>query len=527
MEVRTFMSEYYNYYSEENFIDVDPSDPSTIPKFIDELPIPSVLKPLETGEGLAYYEVTMDRAYHNFHKYFPRTLIWGYNGLYPGPTIETPRDQSVLVKWINNLPQNHFLPVDKTLHGTIDTPEVRTVVHLHGANVASDSDGHPDAWFTRGYVYKGSHFSTKVYKYTNHQHAALLWYHDHAIGITRLNVYAGLAGLYIIRDTLEQRLQLPCGKYEIPLVIQDKTFNKDGSLFYPSEPPFPVSVQPSVVPGFTGETIVVNGKVWPHLKVEPRKYRFRLLNASNSRAYTLALSNNEVFYQIGTDGGLMEKPVELTALNLLPAERADIIIDFSRFYHQNITLLNTADTNENTSQVLQFKVISPLKSKDNSKLPDFMYPMMHLEERLAVRNRILPLNVNTDMYGRPMFLLDNKMWHDPVTEKPEIDTIEIWSIVNTGLFPHPVHLHLVQFQILDRRPFDVVHYRETGEIIYTGQAVKPADNEMGWKDIVRVTPGEVTRIISQFKDFTGDYVWHCHILEHEDYDMMRPMKVIP
>jgi spore coat protein A len=340
-------------------------------------------------------------------------------------------------------------------------------------------------------------------------------------------MYAGLAGLYIIRDTLEQRLQLPCGKYEIPIMIQDKTFNKDGSLFYPSEPPFPVSVQPSVVPGFTGETIVVNGKVWPHLKVEPRKYRFRLLNASNSRAYTLTLSNNEVFYQIGTDGGLMEKPVELTSLNLLPAERADIIIDFSKFYHQNITLLNTADTNENTSQVLQFKVISPLKSKDNSKLPDFMYPMMHLEERLAVRNRILPLNVNTDMYGRPMFLLDNKMWHDPVTEKPELDTIEIWSIVNPGTFPHPVHLHLVQFQILERRPFDVVHYRETGEIIYTGPPVKPADNEMGWKDIVRVTPGEVTRIISQFKDFTGDYVWHCHILEHEDYDMMRPMKVIP
>lgn len=505
---------------------VDPSDPNTIPKFVDRVTIPLALHPREQVNETQYYEIEMKQVRHKMHRYFPYTIVWGYNGTYPGPTIETMRDQTVMVKWSNNLPKKHFLPVDRTLHGVLDTPEVRTVVHVHGAHVAPNSDGHPEAWFTKNFETRGSHFSTKIYKYTNHQQAATLWYHDHALGTTRLNVYAGLAGFYLIRDNLEPRLELPSGEYEVPLMIQDKSFNPDGSLFYPTEPATPVpGVYPSVVPAFIGNTIVVNGKVWPYHPVEPRKYRFRLVNGSNTRTYTLSLSTEQTFYQIGTDGGLLGSPVELKTLTLAPAERADIIIDFSAFAGQNIILRN-ADTNIHTSQIMQFKIVLPLKGKDTSKIPEVLYPIEHINHHLVNKVRYLTLSATTDMYNRPMLLLDGKMWHDPVSEKPELDTIEIWNFVNLTPFPHPVHVHLVQFQILDRQPFDVEHYNQTGEIVYTGDPVSPSENEMGWKDTVRSPGGQVTRIIAQFRHHTGDYVWHCHILEHEDHDMMRPIKVI-
>ncbi|MGJ7922909.1 multicopper oxidase domain-containing protein [Neobacillus sp. LXY-4] len=205
--------------------DVDPSKPDTIPKFVDELPIPKVLKPEDRKDGYDYYEVEMKAAKHKFHKDFKETLIFGYNGMYPGPTFQTMKGQAVKVKWINNLPFNHFLPVDKTIDGATGNPEVRTVVHLHGANVAPDSDGHPDAWFSRNYKYTGRKYSRQVYEYPNQQQAATLWYHDHALGATRLNIYAGLAGFYFIHDFHEQALPLPKGKYDIPLMIQDKSFN--------------------------------------------------------------------------------------------------------------------------------------------------------------------------------------------------------------------------------------------------------------------------------------------------------------
>ncbi|MGE4284082.1 MAG: multicopper oxidase family protein [Clostridia bacterium] len=507
------------------FCNINPSNPNTIPKFMDELPKPPVLRPWCSTPSETHYSVEMRRALHRFHKFFPFTNIWGYEGTYPGPTIETTRDQKVMIKWVNNLPQKHFLPIDRTLHSTADTPEVRTVVHLHGANVNSDSDGHPDAWFTKNYEKTGHAFSREVYEYTNHQQATTLWYHDHAVGITRLNVYAGLAGFYIIRDTLEPRLELPCGEYEMPLLIQDKSFNEDGSLFYPDKPPFPVLVSPSVVPAFIGNTIVVNGKVWPYLNIEPRKYRFRLLNASNTRTYTLSLSNGHPFYQIGSDGGLLSNPVKIETLTIAPSERADLIIDFSEFSGEYITLVNN-DTDPNTSIIMQFRVILPQKEKDTSKIPETLYPVMPIEENLASCFRNITLDATTDKYRRPLLLLDNHMWHDPATEMPELDTIEVWNLVNLTNFAHPIHIHLVQFQILDRRPFDVERYRETREIIYTGAPIEPDENEKGWKDTVRVNAGQVTRIIAHFKDFIGSFVYHCHILEHEDHDMMRPLKVI-
>ncbi|GAB6085755.1 multicopper oxidase family protein [Alkaliphilus crotonatoxidans] len=506
-------------------IKVDPANPDTIPKFVDELTIPPVLKPRARVHSRSYYQIEMKAAMHRFHRCFPKTFIWGYGGISPGPTISTMRDEEVVVRWVNQLPLRHFLPIDRTLHSTMDTPEVRTVVHLHGAYIDSDSDGHPDAWFTRDLRTTGHKFVSNIYRYTNHQQAATLWYHDHTMGITRLNVYAGLAGFYLIRDRLEPRLKLPSGEYEIPLMIQDKSFNSDGSLFYPSQPPFPTPVNPSVVPAFLGNTIVVNGKVWPRLKVEPRRYRFRLLNASNTRSYTLKLSNDQDFYQIGTDGGLMSQPVSLKTLNLDPAERADIIIDFSRFRGQSIRLINDID-DPHTSQVMEFKVLLPLKGKDTSEIPNELYHIDPIMPQMATKERFLTLSGSTDRFGRPMLLLNNHMWHDPATEKPFLDSIEIWSFVNLTAFPHPMHLHLVQFQILDRIPFDVDHYNSTGEIKYTGAPIAPLESERGWKDVVRATAGQVTRIIAHFSQ-AGDYVWHCHILEHEDHDMMRPLQVVP
>lgn len=281
--------------SEEAAVKVNPADPESIPKFVDPLPIPALAKPVNRCDDLEqerelFYHIVMKQTKHRFHRDFPLTTVWGYNGMCPGPTIEVRKDVPVKIKWENRLPDKHIFPVDHTLHGTMDTPDVRTVVHLHGANVEAHSDGHPEAWFTRGYRYTGHKFAREVYEYTNHQAGGTLWYHDHALGITRLNVYAGLAGFYLIRDFLEERLNLPKGEYEIPILIQDKAFNEDGSLFYPDNATPPVdNPVPSTPSFFFGNTIAVNGKLWPYLDVEPRKYRFRILNGSNLRAYELKL----------------------------------------------------------------------------------------------------------------------------------------------------------------------------------------------------------------------------------------------
>ncbi|WP_191991752.1 multicopper oxidase family protein [Bacillus aerolatus] len=497
---------------------------------MDELKKPPVARPVPRSgypEG-SYYEIEMKEAIHRFHRDFPKTRIWGYDGISPGPTIEAMKSKTTYIKYVNKLPCKHFLPIDRTLHSSIDTPDVRTVVHLHGANVDWESDGHPEAWYTQNYEMTGPTFKRKVHAYTNHQPGATLWYHDHAMSLTRLNVYAGLAGFYLLRDSLEERLQLPSGRYEIPLMIQDRSFNEDGSLFYPDTPPFPVSVHPSITPGVVGNTIVVNGKIWPYLRVEPRKYRFRILNASNRRGYVLSLSNENAFFQIGTDGGLLTQPMELSSVELLPAERTDIIIDFSGMEGQQFTLRNT-DTEfpgEHTSGVMQLRVDLPLRGKDESQIPQTLYPEMELHDHHAHIIRDLPLTVSRDRYGRPMLMLNDRMYHDPASEKPSLDSIEIWNFINLTRIPHPIHVHLVQFKILERRPFNVERYQNEGVLEWTGPAEEPRDYERGWKDVVKVDIGMVTKIIMHFKEHIGNYIWHCHFLEHEDHDMMRPIRII-
>ena len=513
---------------------VDPTDPANIPKFVDRLPIPKIAQPekqCDTKDNELYYHITMKETKHRFHKCFPLTTVWGYNGMVPGPTFEVEKDVAIKVKWVNELPEEHFLPIDHTLHGTMDTPEVRTVVHLHGANVAADSDGHPDAWYTKDYEYVGHTFQRKVYEYTNHQPSATMWYHDHAIGITRLNVYAGLAGFYLIRDKLESRLNLPKDSYEIPLLIQDKAFQQDGSLFYPDNATPPVSNPvPSTPSFFFGNTIAVNGKLWPYLEVEPRKYRLRILNGSNLRAYDLSLSNGEVFHQIGTDLGFLHHPVEIQSFQLEPAERIDVIVDFSNYKGQEIILKNNVQgpPSPGMDQVLQIRVGDKVTSPDTSSIPKELMPLHKLDPKLAIKERTLHLNETTDHYGRVVHLLNDRMWTDPATEKPKLDTIEIWHFVNHFAFPHPVHVHLVHFEILGRKEFTPEDYDEQGNYKFDlTKLTPPLAYEKGPKDVARTDPGQVSSVIMHFKEHCGNYVWHCHILEHEDYDMMRPLVVEP
>lgn len=501
-------------------------------KFVDPLPIPETLQPVKRDKEGAYYEVTMDEFRKKLHRDLPPTRLWGYNGQFPGPTIEVNQGERIRVMWKNNLPSHHLLPIDVSFHGLEDVPEVRTVVHVHGSETPPDSDGYPEAWYTNGFKEVGSYFERKVYEYPNHQRGATLWYHDHAMGITRLNVYAGLAGMYIIRDNNEKKLQLPSGKFEIPLMLMDRTVHRDGSLFYPSQPDDPAKdlPNPSIVPFFLGDQIVVNGKIWPYLEVEPRKYRLRIINGANTRSFALYFDSEQPFYQIGSDGGLLAKTVKLKKITLEPAERVDVMIDFSNYKGETITLKNDlgpdADPEDETDDVMQFRVNLPLSDDTKHHIPLYPSSIPSLKNNPISTIRYLKLNGTQDKWGRPLLLLHNNKWMDPVTELPELGATEIWSLINMTNFTHPIHIHLIQFQVLDRRPFDLEHYNKTGEIVFTGDVKPPELNERGWKDTVAVHGSEITRVIMKFAPYTGEYVWHCHILEHEDYDMMRPLTVV-
>lgn len=501
-------------------------------KFVDTLPIMENIHPTCLMQNTPFYEVTMQESFQKLHRDLPATKVWGYNGQYPGPTFHVQRHQPIHVLWKNELPEHHFLPIDTTVHGAEKSnPEVRTVVHLHGGVTPDTSDGYPEAWFTRDFEKVGPRFNNRLYTYPNHQPAANLWYHDHAMGITRLNIYAGLAGMYVVHDKEEAHLNLPSVPYDIPLIIQDRSFHEDGSLLYPSEPDKPATApNPSVVPEFFGDTILVNGKVWPNFNVEPRRYRFRILNGSNTRFYQLSLSNGTPFIQIGTDQGLLETPLFVPSLVLAPAERADVIVDFSNGYGETIVMQNEFITQgekpdpETTGSVMQFRVSKPLTCPDLSSIPAHLSVIPKLTN--YQRTRTLRLNMRKDSYGRNIHLLDDQLWSEPITEMPKLGQTEIWNLVNETEDTHPIHLHLVRFQILDRQPFNRDIFEKEGRLVATGPRVLPELNERGWKDTVRARPGEVTRIIVPFGPYPGLFVWHCHILEHEDYEMMRPYVVI-
>jgi spore coat protein A, manganese oxidase len=283
-----------------------PIDGSQLAKYVDALPIPGVLSPT-TPRG-SHYRVEISEFSQQLHRDLPETIVWGYNGSYPGPTIEARKNKPITVEWVNNLIDPKLqLPLDTTIEESPATlPRARVVPHLHGGHILSAWDGIPDAWFTSGSSpVTGPGFYGTTFEYANDQQAATLWYHDHAAGVTRLNVYAGLAGFYLIRDAIEKSLNLPSGPFEIPLVIQDRMFDASGQLFYPDQGV--TSKHPIWVPNVFGNIALVNGKVWPYLEVEPRKYRFRILNGSNSRFYNLSLTSKQPLTQIGSDGGLLAR----------------------------------------------------------------------------------------------------------------------------------------------------------------------------------------------------------------------------
>jgi spore coat protein A, manganese oxidase len=491
-------------------------DPNRLTRFVDELPIPLVAKPVGKasppgGEAaeVPLYRVAMRAVTGKLHRDLPPTSLWSCGGSVPGVTFDTRSGRGLAVEWENRLPASHFLPIDHTLHGAErGTPDVRGVVHLHGGKTPPESDGYPEEWYVPG--------QSRTYYYPNEQEAALLWYHDHAMGVNRLNMYAGLFGLHVIRDQVEESLRLPSGRFEVPLILFDRDLHADGRLSYP------VSADPERpwVPEAFGEAQLVNGKLFPYLDVEPRKYRLRILNAANGRFYRLSFSPTMDMHQIGTDQGLLPEPTPVSNLLLAPGERADLVVDFAAHRGAAVMLVSDAFT------LMQFRVHAS-RVPDPSALPPALRPVPRIGEHTAARTRRLTLDEQQNMVAESQGMLLNKTpWHMPITEKPVLGTTEIWEFVNLTDDVHPIHLHMVRFQILDRRRFDGFQYMTAGTLRYTGPVMAPDANEMGWKDTVRVNAKTVTRIIVPFVGYSGRYVWHCHILEHEDNEMMRPYEIM-
>lgn len=555
-----------------------PLNPIMLTKFVDQLPKPAVMPEVSPG----YYEVGMWEIQQQLHSQLPPTTVWGYGptqatATFPGATFEVTRGNPIQVLWTNNLPMTHLLDaaIDVTLHwADPQGPGIPTVTHLHGGESEPESDGHPDAWFTQGFAEKGPGWQKEVYSYYNNQEATTLWYHDHALGLTRLNVYAGLAGFYLLRDpAFEGPLNLPSGDYEIPIVIQDRTFNADGSLAYPTIGINPE--HPQWQPEFFGNTIVVNGVIWPNLNVEARKYRFRFLNGSNARFYGMKLFDavtgmpGPAFHQIGSDGGYLAAPVMLNdplnpnapRLVMAPGERADVIIDFSgyapgtRFVMDNDAKSpypkGAPPDPQTTRKIMQFAVVAATGPDNSAIASGNTIPALGT----ATVTRTMTLNEIMGAGGPLAMFINGQMWDGAVTELPEIGATEIWEFVNLTADAHPIHLHLVQFQLLDRQKFRLSQYNKAytaaNPVIPTdnpvtvsptpylsGKPQPPDPNELGWKDTFKMFPGEVTRVLVRFSPQDGSgvfpfdptaepgYVFHCHILEHEDNEMMRPFKVV-
>jgi FtsP/CotA-like multicopper oxidase with cupredoxin domain len=612
------------------------------------------------GVEIDYYEISMRQIEQQILPApKPKTTVWGYgavtsaspSGLLlhnaPSLTIEAQADRPVRVTWINDLKDEdgdylpHLLPVDPTLHwanppgGNKDrdtrptftetpgpyTGPVPIVTHVHGAvGVADDSDGYAEAWYLPkaknippGYARSGTwyHFfqakaagsygvgwtpGSATFQYPNHNRASTIWYHDHALGMTRLNVYAGPAGFYIVRggpagdeavidSQTKTKAVLPgpapaaddapnTRYYEIPIAIQDRAFNDDGSLFYPDTREFfdgATSEDPGFIPDtdlspiwnpeFFGNTIMVNGNTWPFQTVEQRRYRFRFLNGCQSRF--LILDFNEIpgveVWQIGNEGGFLAAPVNLTETNgnrLLMglAERADMIVDFTKVQEGEHILMNVGPDEpfgggvpdddfdvadpESTGQILQFRVV-PAVASDPTTPPQFLVLPAITPAPASQRTRALALVEEMSMHwdGPAAAMLgtvdsdgnaEHKMWSDPVSENPQVGDTEVWEFFNVTADAHPMHVHEVVFEVVNRQALALDS--ETGEPVQpvqlSGAPREPESWETGFKDTVIAYPGEVTRVKARF-DTPGQFVWHCHIVEHEDNEMMRPYRIGP
>jgi spore coat protein A len=484
--------------------------PSASARAINALQLEPFVDPLAVLERLPLQDgrcrITMREIHVKMHRDLLPTRLWSYGPDAIGPLLEARAHEELVVEWRNQLPPKHFLPVDYSLHGSgRELPDSRTVVHLHGGRTPAVDDGYPEHWYPPG--------QSHVCHYPNRQDAAMLWYHDHAMGTSRLNLYAGLMGVYLLRDAHEEQLNLPSGNFEVPLVLYDRIFDHQGQLFYPVSPDPAHPWMDEVV----GDAMVVNGRVQPFFEVEPRRYRLRVLNAANARFFRLGLSNGASFHQIGADQGLLPAPVQLATLLLAPGERADLIVDFAPMRGERIQLTNGA------FQMMQFRVASAT-APDSSRVPHILLPGPSLLLNAAARTREMTLNEFKDRAGNPVVMLLNRTpWHMPVTETAKLGSTEIWSFVNLTDDTHPIHLHHVRFQVMDRRSFDRdVYLLQNANLRFAGAAIAPNPNEAGWKDVVQCPPNMVTRIHISFDGYPGRYLWHCHVQEHEANDMMRP-----
>ncbi|BDU70601.1 spore coat protein [Geothrix oryzae] len=552
-------------------------------KYVDPLPVPPAATPRFVrgfSELADYYEIAMTQHQHRFHSELGPATVWTYGmkgqpGIYLGPTIVAHRDRPVIVKWINQLPNDpNTFPLKDSIDPTImgaDLPTGRAIPHLHGGKTAARFDGTPGQWWTAT-GQKGPDFVTDTFTYTNEQPAALLWYHDHSMGATRFNPYLGLAAAYLIFDKVDTGTtingqKVPSGNYHLPIVLQDKVFNSDGTLFYPTQGNN--SVHPIWVPEFFGDTPVINGKAYPRLDAEPRRYRLRLLNGSQARFYDLTFDHDGTalpFHVIGSEQGLLPAAVPKTNLLIAPGERFDVIVDFTGLpLGTKITVKNSAlapypdGGMSDIPELMQIAVNTPLAGADLSvpaaalKLPAVprLIPTPHLAHREVVGQETAdpatdtPIGVKFNGYGSM----------DPTTDFIKAGSTETWEWINLTGDAHPMHIHLVSFQVLDRQPFDVDGYEAAWDaylasgrlpalkpvlssFLTLGPPVPPAPEEMGGKDTVKAYPGFVTRVRAKFDlpwtsvldmDFRtrtfGTYVYHCHILEHEENDMMRPFEI--
>jgi spore coat protein A len=630
-------------------------DPASIPKYVTPLVIPPAMP--RSGQphggkarGVEYYRIAV-REFRQ--QILPASLglepttVWSYGSVdhpasfnYPAFTVEASWRKPVRVKWINELVKPngefrpHLLPVDQTLHwanppggargrdghGSDHAPyrgPVPIVTHLHGGHSNQESDGYPEAWYLpaarnipAGYARRGSRYrrfqaqaqhalgqawtpGSAVFQYDNDQRATTAWYHDHTLGMTRANVYAGPAGFYLLRggpgDAVAGILPGPApalgdppGRdyFEIPIAIQDRSFTEDGELFYPDSRAFfegldpsqlqipfmpdpacegPSDVAPIWNPEFFGNSIVVNGATWPSLDVQRRRYRLRFLNGCNARFLILRMDHGLPFWQIGNEGGFLPAPVELPELLLGPAERADVIVDFTNVPTGSEIILRNLAPDEpfgggvpgvdfepanpaTTGQVMRFHVV-PATAPDPSSPPSELVLPALAALGTATNTRQVSLNeaesatvrVSTDSDGnvvldcangepfgpaeadlgtlRPNGTGEPLGWDEPITETPAVGAIEVWEIYNFTADAHPIHIHEITFEVVERQEI--------------GGAPRPPESwEAGRKDTVIAFPNEITRVKALF-DRPGLFVWHCHLLEHEDNEMMRPYRIGP
>ncbi|WP_405581709.1 multicopper oxidase family protein [Streptomyces sp. NBC_01190] len=528
--------------------------------YVDQLPVLATLR----GSGT----LAMAPSRHRFHRDLGIAPTWSYGGQqYWGPTIEAHRDQPIALAFTNRLGRHLFAAdVDPSLEGATeqDRSRPRVSVHLHGAVTPPGMDGHPEQVFLPG--------GAMTYRHPNGQEAAHLWYHDHAMGITRLNVVAGLAGSYLLRDafdtgTASNPLGLPSGRFEVPLILADRRFHTDGSLNFRTLRSVP---QGHWDGGMIGDRMTVNGTVSPYLRVAKGYYRFRVLNASNLRGYHLYFTNKMPFWVIGTDGGLLDAPARTTSVRLLPAERLDLVVDFSALAagaHVDLTndqelapsvramtgarplpyiirFIGTGGTGHKTAPPTHLRG----GKRQPARLPTWAAPTRHRVVSIAqMRGKNRP----------PSMMLDNLTYDDNPILMPKQGTVELWEIVNASFQDHPMHLHLVKSRIVNRQSFDLKNYLRANprprpgifwapkpDPFLLGTPQPPQSWEAGLKDTVRCPWGMVTRMLVRFPSaaelgFDPDaafaaqngkalrgYVWHCHILDHEDDCMMARFRLI-